>query len=93
MICKLKGVAHKHGEYNGRQYDKVQLYLSKPISGDEVAGDEVVTPRSTYIPTNKLPSITADIQTYHELFPLVGAKFDVSFDQYGNLDTLRLINE
>lgn len=47
MIVKLIGVAHKCGEYQGRQYDKLQLYFTKPCTSDESAGEEVVTPRST----------------------------------------------
>lgn len=93
MICKLIGVAHKHGEYQGRQYDKLQLYFTKPLSGDEVSGEEVVNPKSTYFPTNKVPSLTNDVSEYHGFFNLVGSTFDLSFDQYANIDTIRLVED
>lgn len=31
MIVKLIGVAHKCGEYQGRQYDKIQLYFTNLV--------------------------------------------------------------
>ena len=68
MIVKLIGVAHKCGEYQGRQYDKLQLYFTKPCTSDESAGEEVVTPRSTYFPTNKVPSLTNDVKSFHDFF-------------------------
>lgn len=93
MIVKLIGVAHKSGEYQGRQYDKLQLYFTKPCTSDESAGEEVVTPRSTYFPTSKVPSLTTDVKSFHDFFSMIGMSFDVSFDQYANLDSIRLIHE
>lgn len=92
MICTLIGAVHKVGEYNGRPYDKLQLFFSYPASGSaEFAGDEIIDPKLTYFPTAKLPSMTSDVDSFHDLFNLIGCKFDVSFDQYRNLDTFRIV--
>lgn len=94
MICTLIGAVHKVGEYNQRSYDKLQLYFSKPAYGSrEFAGDEVINPKFTYFPTNKFPTMCSDVGSFEDVFNLIGCKFDVSFDQYQQIDTIRIVKD
>lgn len=91
MICKLLGLEHKQGNFNGIDYDKVQLYLATEINNDNGKGFRTLNTKMTGVKTINVKDVCPDVLVYSDLFNLIGKYFDVSFNEYQRLDHFILV--
>lgn len=93
MIVKLIGAKRNTGEYDGRPYDKLVLFCSVTAAGAECAGVEVLPTKKTSFPVLRSTQICSDIRSYADFFQLVGKDLNISFNQFGNVDTIQVISD
>lgn len=93
MIVKIIGAKRRSGDYQGHPFDKLVLFCCVDAVGQEACGEEVLDTKKTSFPILRAPQICSDVRSYADFFEYVGYRADLTFNQFGNVDSIRIINE
>lgn len=84
MKCEILGVVRKTGEYNGRDYDNVQLHC--------VVNDPEVKGKAVSVYKVRSPLFFEFLDEYSlTVEAVIGKRVSVSCDRFGRVDELNLV--
>lgn len=86
MICKVMGIQHAEGEYQGRKYDNINLHVTFEKNGVTGAACDKLKFKTTFISQIAQSNgiTTADF---------LGKTVNVGYNQYGQPETLTLMEK